>query len=380
VRIAVYTDYPYREVDGQVYAERAFALFLARLAQHFERFTVIGRLAPGTGRGRYALGEEVGLVPLPYYSRLSEPLPVLRALADSLRRFWRALDDADCVWLLGPHPLAFPFAALARLRGKKLVLGVRENLPEYVRSRHPGRLPLHVAADALDFAFRLLGRFHPVVAIGPGLAGRYRRSRLLLPLTVSLIDANEVVSPGSRQRDYGGELDVLSVGRLDTEKNPLLLAEVLALLDRGGKPWRLVVCGEGSLAARLDERLRELGVRDRADLRGYVPHDQLAELYARCHALLHISWTEGLPQVLFEAFAAALPVVATDVGGIAEATGEAVSLIPPGDARAAAGALDGIASDAAMRRRLVEAGHRLAVASTIDVEVGRTARFLGDGS
>lgn len=376
MRLAVYTDYPYREVEGHVYAERAFALFLARLAPHFERFTVIGRLAPGDERGRYALGEGVGLVPLPYYAKLSEPLPALRAMAGSLRRYWQALGDTDCVWLLGPHPLVFAFAALAWLRGKRVVLGVRENLPEYVRTRHPGRRALHAAADALDLAFRLLGRLCPVIAVGPGLARRYRRSRRLLQLAVSLIDEDEVVAPASRRRDYDGELSVLSVGRLDTEKNPLLLADVLALLNREERPWRLIVCGEGSLAGRLAERLGELGVRDRADLRGYVPHDRLAELYAGCHMLLHVSWTEGLPQVLFEAFAAALPAVATDVGGVAEATGEAVSLIPPGDAGAAAEALRRLRDDPALRSHRVEAGHSLVARATTQAECTRVVAFI----
>ena len=45
-----------------------------------------------------------------------------------------------------------------------------------------------------------------------------------------------------------------------------------------------------------------------------------------------MSWTEGLPQVLFEAFAAGTPVVATAVGGVPEAVGDAALLIPPGDA------------------------------------------------
>lgn len=376
MRLAVYTDYPYHVVDGGVYAERAFALFLARLAPHFERFAVIGRLAPGPERGRYALGEQVGLVPLPHYAKLSEPLPVLRAMTGSLRRYWKALDDTDCVWLLGPHPLAFPFAALAKLRGKEVVLGVREDLPEYVRNRHPKRRLLHAAADVLEFAFRVLGRFCPVIAVGPGLARDYRRSRRLLQLAVSLIDEAEVAPPGSRQRDYGGELSVLSVGRLDTEKNPLLLAEVLARLNRQGKSWRLVVCGEGSMADQLDERLGDLGVRAQADLCGYVSHDRLAALYSQCHMLLHVSWTEGLPQVLFEAFAAALPVVATDVGGVAEATGGAVSLIPPGDASAAAEALRQLCDDPALRSRRVEVGHTLVKRATTQAECARVVEFV----
>jgi glycosyltransferase involved in cell wall biosynthesis len=378
MRLAVYTDYPYHEIDGRIFAERAFALFLSRLAPHFESFTVIGRLAPGTDRSRYALGEQVRFVSLPYYAKLSEPLPALKALAGSLQRYWHTLDDTDCVWLLGPHPFSFLFAALAKLRGKGVVLGVREDLPKYIRNRHPNRRLLHAAADALALAFRALGRTCPVIAVGPELARQYRQSRRLLPLTVSLVDAAEVVQPASSQRDYGGELSVLSVGRLDSEKNPLLLADILAQLNQNGEAWRLIVCGEGSMDDQLRARLGELGVQAQVDIRGYLPHHRLTEIYRQSHMLLHVSWTEGLPQVLFEAFAAALPVVATDVGGIAEATPGAVSLIPPGDANAAARELRRLRDDPALRSRQIEEGHALAERSTTQAECRRVVEFMCD--
>ena len=132
---------------------------------------------------------------------------------------------------------------------------------------------------------------------------------------------------------------MLSVGRLETEKNPLLLADVLARSATAAGDWRLLICGEGPMEGELRERLRELGVEDHAELLGYVPiHGGLLDLYRSVNAFLHVSWTEGLPQVLLEAFAAGTPVVATAVGGVPEAAGDAALLIPPGDADAAAAA------------------------------------------
>ncbi len=377
MRLAIYTDYAYHSIDGQIYAERAFAIFLSRLAPQFESLALIGRLTPEPSGARYPLGEQVEFVPLPYYRKLSQPVPVMKALAGSIRRYWRALDDVDCVWLLGPHPFAIVFAALAKLRRKQVALGVRQDLPEYVRNRHPHKRLLRFTAGALEFAFRTLGRSCSVIAVGPKLAHNYRRARRLLRLTVSLVDEDEVVSPASRQSDYSGKLRILSVGRLDPEKNPLLLADVLALLDRDepGR-WELVVCGEGSMSSQLEERLSELGVRERANLEGYVSHSSLRQMYSQCQLLLHVSWTEGLPQVLFEAFAAALPVTATDVGGVAEATDGAISLIPAGDAEAAAKALRKLAGNQALREQRVLAGHAIVEASTIQAEVSRLAEFL----
>jgi glycosyltransferase involved in cell wall biosynthesis len=378
VRLAAYTDYSYRQIDGKVYAERAFALFLDRLGEHFESLTVVGRLATGdAGKARYEMSEAVHFAPLPFYASLTEPAGFLRGAFESLRRFWRVLDDNDGVLLFGPHPLAFPVALMAWARGRKVFLGVRQDTPEYVRSRHPDRPSLHRIARLMDGGFRLLGRFCRVIAVGPVVADNYRHSRRILQVAISLVDDDEVIDPAARTVSYEGELTALSVGRLDVEKNPVLMADILARLLELDPRWRLVVCGEGSLEGALRERLEELGVADRAELRGYVPlRGGLDRLYRESHALLHVSWTEGLPQVLYEAFAAALPVVATDVGGIRRSVGEAVTLIPAGEAEPGARALAEVGSDPALRERLTRTGNTLVRAATMQAEATRVADFL----
>lgn len=378
VRLAVYTDYAYHRVRDQVFAERAFALFVGRLAAELDRLVVVGREAPVVSRARYAVGAGVELVSLPYYAKLSEPWAVLRASIQSIARFWRALPRVDGVWLLGPHPLAIVFAALAAIRRKRVVLGVRQDTRAYVGSRHPGRRWLRIAAASLDAAWRALARRFPVVVVGPEIAAQYDGARSVLEISVSLVDEPDLVPVETAlRRSYEGELRVISVGRLETEKNPLLLADVLARLCEDGDRWRLTVCGEGAMQTALQDRLREMGVAERAELLGYVPFGpRLLALYRESHALLHVSWTEGLPQVLVEAFAAGVPVVATDVGGVATAVGSAVRLVPPGNAAAAAAQLGAIAADPSLREGLVRAGHEYAAARTATAEVKRVAGFL----
>jgi glycosyltransferase involved in cell wall biosynthesis len=381
VRVAVHTDYVYRKDGGDVFAERAFALFLARLADSLEGMVLVGRLDPDPGRSHYRLPKTLGFVPLPHYPSLLHPAKAIVATLRSVRRLWRTLDGVDSVWLLGPYLVGLVFLVLAALRGKKIVLGVRQDLPRYVRSRHPDRRWTHLAAFVLDLAYRLLARRYPVVVVGPELARHYRAAPRLLTISVSLIEESSIVTPEmARARLYDGELKVLSVGRIEREKNPLLLAEVLALLVEGDRRWRLVICGEGPMDRELDERLRALGVREHAELRGYVPIDrELPELYRSSHFLLHVSWTEGLPAVLFEAFAAGLPVVATAVGGVPDGVGDAALLVPPGDAAAAAAELERLVSDDSVRNRLIEAGIARAYGHTVEAECRRVAEFLAGG-
>jgi len=372
----VYTDYAYHRVGGRAYAERAFALFIAELARKVDRLVIVGRLHPGTEAARYPL-EPAELIPLPYYASLAHPIAAMRGMLGSLRCFWRTLDGVEVVWLLGPHPLAFAFAALAAIRRRRVVLGVRQEFEAYVRSRHPGRRAFALTAWILERGFRSLARIVPVIVVGPRLARDYGAARDQLEIAVSLIRSEQIVASANQPaRDYDGVLTVLSVGRLDREKNPLALAEVLSTLAAGDRDWRLVVCGEGPLAESLSARLERLGIAERAKLLGYVPHDRLDELYRSSHALLQLSWTEGLPQVLFEAFAAGVPAVATDVGGIAEAAGQAVLLVPPGNPVAAARKLETLVASPALRERLVAAGIELARQRNIASETTRVRNFL----
>ena len=133
------------------------------------------------------------------------------------------------------------------------------------------------------------------------------------------------------------------------------------------------------MEGELRDRLRRLGVENRAELLGYLPiHGGLMERYRSVNAFLHVSWTEGMPQVLLEAFAAGTPVVATAVGGVPEAAGDAALLIPPGDAEAAAAALARIAAEPDLRRQLVTKGIERVRGRTLEAESARVAYFLAD--
>jgi len=384
LRLGVYTDYAYELIDGEVYAERAFALFLARLRSEFAGLTVIGRIRPvSEGKARYPLGTGVAVLPLPFYASLANPLRTLGPLARSLRVFWRGLDELDAVWLLGPHPLAIAFALMALARRKRVVLGVRQDLPAYAKSRHPGRPAMAAIARVLEIAFRLLGRFCGVVVVGPDLAANYRGSREVCEIFVSLIGTDAIATAReAATRDYEGQLTMLSVGRLDTEKNPLLMIDVLELLEaRDPGRWRLRICGEGPAEEELRVRVAASGLEERCELLGYLSWgDELDAEYGRAHALLHISKTEGFPQVLIEAFAAGLPVVATAVGGISGAVGDAALLIEPDNPEAAVDAMAEIASNPDRREALTNAGRDFVSEHTLDAEAERVASFIGGGS
>lgn len=377
MRLGIYCDYSYRVDAGNLYAELPVGLFLGGLAPHCERLVMTGRLDPRPGRFPYAI-KTADFVALPYYASGAKLRSLLRVMPSAITRFWRLLGDVDVAWVFGPTPLAVVFSILTLLRRRRLVLGVRQDLPQMFRHRYPDKPLLRWGAVILEGAFRALARRVRVVVVGPDLARRYRRSPATHTAYVSLLSEHDIVGFDEHSRSYTGpELHMLSVGRLAPEKNPLLLADILARALRVDPRWRLDVCGEGPLSDALAHRLEELGVADRASLHGHVPIDGgLLDLYRTSHTFVHVSLSEGVPAVLLEAFATRLPVVATAVGGVRDLVGDCGLLIPPRDADVAVDALQSLISNPELRGELVERGARRAKTLTREAECARVARFL----
>ena len=383
MRLAVYTDYEYRFDGSRRYGQRAFVVFLEALRERVDRLVLVGRLDPTPGSSHYPLHEDTELVGLPHYESLGHPLAVARSLLVSVKLFWRLLDEVDTVWVLGPYPHSVLLALLTIVRRRRLVLGVRQDMPQYVRSRRPDRRWMHWSADLLEAIWRLLARRYPVVVVGPELERKYREghARSVLATAVSLVSESDLAEAAAAvsARDYSGELTLLTVGRLDAEKNPLLLAEIAALLAAGGRRWRLLIVGDGPMREQLRQRIEQLGLQRDVELLGYVPIDGgLLDLYRNSHAFLHVSWTEGYPQVLVEAFASGLPTVATAVGGVPAAAGGAALLVEPGDAAVAAAALERIAAEPQLRDELIAAGLERARGGTLEAATERLAAYLAN--
>jgi glycosyltransferase involved in cell wall biosynthesis len=384
MRLGIYTDMLFRRDGDAISTRRAFVLFVAALPPRVEEVVIFGRLDPTPGRFAYELPRDgVRFVALPHYARGTDIGAVLRAVRRSRAVFVDELPRLDAVWVFGPHPLAVLFAATARRRGTPLFLGVRQDYPQYIAGRLPSRrwrwaVP---AARGLDGLFRLLARRAPTVTLGQELGARYAGGGAAVLVTgFSLVPRAELVDRRlALARSWESERIVLSVGRLDTEKNPLLLADVIARLREHDPRWRLVVAGDGPLRGALEQRLRALGMADASQLLGEVANGpDLWSLYRASTVFLHVSLTEGLPQVLFEAQAAGLPIVATAVGGVSEALhgGRTGLLVGPRDAGACALALERLADDPALREQLIDAGLEAVSEDTLEAQLERLATFF----
>src|SRR3954466_15491752 len=121
-----------------------------------------------------------------------------------------------------------------------------------------------------------------------------------------------------------GDVSFLCLGALSERKNVVRLADAFGRLGRG----TLTFVGDGPLRNRLEGR-------ERVDLAGSVPHDEIPARIARARVVCQPSLIEPLGQALLEAMACGRPVVATRIGGPPEfVTPEAGILVDPLDVEA----------------------------------------------
>lgn len=240
---------------------------------------------------------------------------------------------------------AWPAAACAEPLAER-------GVPTVVNGR--GSDVLAVAADPLlapELARGLRAAGHwtavsaDLVASMDRLAGSGARGRLV-PNGVD----TETFRPGDRRAARaslglaGAGPLVLVVGHLIPRKDPLLALAVF----RGGAPpdARLCFVGRGPLAGELRRAVAAAGLEARVAIVGEAPPETLASYYRAADALLLTSHREGRPNVVLEALASGLPVVATAVGGTPELLADLPgSLAPDGDVDALAARLAAVLAD-----------------------------------
>lgn len=163
------------------------------------------------------------------------------------------------------------------------------------------------------------------------------------------------------------EVVVGTVARLDPIKNLAMLVHAASLCQGAPVPLRYCIVGGGPEEESLRDTIRARGMEDRFILMGAI--GEAWNLLPGFDVFVLTSRSEGLPNTLMEAMAAALPCVSTDVGGCRELVEHGVTgyLVPAGDAQLLAARIREVAADPEARARMGRAG-RQRIASGYSVE------------
>jgi glycosyltransferase involved in cell wall biosynthesis/predicted metal-dependent phosphoesterase TrpH len=307
----------------------------------------------------------VAEVDIPFYAGLKVGVPSLPAIVEVL-----AEGRYDLVHLCSPGPAGAAAAVLGRVMDLPLVGSYHTELAAYtaLRTSDPGleaAATMAMAAfygacdvvlspsEASDGVLRGLG-------IAPGRIGRWDRG----------VDVQRF-RPALRDREaLPGEISVLYAGRLTKEKGVDLLADAFLAARERDQRLHLCLAGGGPEEGMLRDRLG-----GHATFLGWLEGDALARAYAAADVFLFASATDTFGQVLLEAQASGLPVVAVAVGGPCSIVEDGVTgLLRAPDAGALAEAVTSLAAAPLLRERLAVAALGAVRDRTWERALGRLAQ------
>jgi glycosyltransferase involved in cell wall biosynthesis len=326
------------EIGG---AQSYVAALLPALVRDFE--VAVAAYGPGPLR-EAAATSGARFIPLRHVRRPIRPLRDLAGLVELVRLLRRERPDIL-------HASSSKAGVLGRLAG--LLAGV----PIRIFTVHGWAFSAHAGAAAKVYywADRLVKPLTTVtICVSDHERARGLEAGTCTPERTAVIPNAVDIRPAQTARLDRDRPVLVAVGRLKAPKDFLTLVRALALLRPGSVD--AVIVGDGPDRAGLEAEIRRLGIGDRVRLLG-ERHD-VPELLARADLFVLSSASEGMPVSVLEAMATGLPVVGSRVGGVPELVleGETGLLVEPGDPNELAAAIDLLAADPGLRRRLGEAG------------------------
>ena len=354
-RAFVFTD-TFRETNGVAGTMRRLATAVA------EDITVVSSGQQSDEQpGLLTLAAEWSL-PLPTSEHIELRFP---SILDVLRRVESARPDV--IQVATPGPVGACGLAVAKLLGIPVVGSYHTELGPYALHLTRDLLVAEAMSSYVDWFYgRCDAVLAPTVAVADQLVARGVARHV--DVWSRGVDTSQF-TPAKRSEQLraslvgDGTVLALSVGRLSPEKrlDVLLRSVELAAADIPG--LRLVVVGEGPARATL-EAAASPGVTFLGELRG----EELAAAYASADIFCFPSTTDTFGQVLLEASASGLPVIAASAGGATELVTANVSgvIVEADDPEALARAITELALDRERRSELARGGRSMALARTWD--------------
>ncbi|HEU0138330.1 MAG TPA: glycosyltransferase family 1 protein [Bryobacteraceae bacterium] len=150
---------------------------------------------------------------------------------------------------------------------------------------------------------------------------------------------------------------ILCISTLHPHKNLERLIRAFARFHHAYPEFRLVLAGlRGFHAEEIERLIKSLDLGAAVEITGWIPREQLRDLFRRAWAFVYPSTFEGFGMPVLEALAAGVPSACSDIEPLTSISGEAALHFDPGDENSIANALAILAGDAEVRERLIAAG------------------------
>ncbi len=184
---------------------------------------------------------------------------------------------------------------------------------------------------------------------------------------------------GTHRKELGlsdSDFAILSVGRLETNKNTETLIKAMAVMKN--ENVKLIVCGDGEQREYLEKLSERLGTEKSVTFLGTVSN--LQEIYRAVDALASSSYREGLSRTVMEAMASGLPCIVSNIRGNTDLIedGKGGFLCEPDDANAYAQAITALLQDVSLRESMKNENLKRIRSFSIPTVVSETKKIYSE--
>lgn len=320
-KIGLYTEATYCSKFESIYTSDIFLLFI-RKALPKNNFFLIGRYSPNNQEGKHILDKsKEHLYKLSYYKNIPEliikfPLYIFK----NFKVIKTYIEKIDHLLIAVPSPLSLFFLYLANRNNKSITIFIRQETIELIKNRYPkSKIPLIVAKFLEWILIHFLKRNQhiPVFTFGSILTDKYKNITLnVIPLADTRYSLNDIILESDiRKIDWTNQIKLIFVGRMEKGKGIENLLRTLKEIKKNNV--HLTIVGDGNQTSEYLEMATQYGILDNVTFVGFIPFGEGLFSIIRKHDVFILpSLSEGLPQVILEAMACGILVLASNIGGI----------------------------------------------------------------
>ena len=324
------------DANDVVHSSDIFLTFFQKIFKD-RKIYVIGRLCTKKFNPSHYLNDNWLLTPLTFYNSIFKLLLVFPLyILKNEKKINLFIENIDILFISPSGPLSVFILNKAKFKNKKVILFVRQDTRKLISIKNNYNFVAKIFANLIETYIEKFVENYAnatVFTFGGEINKRYLGlSSSTFSIADSRYNSSDIISINDIKEKSYTKLKFLYVGRLAPGKGLVFLIKCLSKINHF--EFTLTIVGDGIMKEDLIQLVKKHNLIDKIKFKGYIHFSEnLLNEYSSHDIFIMPSFSEGLPQVVFEAMSRGIVVVATNVGGIPDQIQNKVNgfLFEPGE-------------------------------------------------
>jgi len=309
----------YEDNSGSIFSSDIFIVFFQKLFSK-RKIWAIGRLSKKEFSPKYLLAKDTSLTKLSLYKSITRLLlfyPLF--LMKNRNKINSFIKNIDILFISASGPLSIHLLRKIKKENKQVIIFVRQDTRKLVSVKHNNSFSAKILANLIEtYIENFVENYSKstVFTFGNEIYNRYsKKTNSVYPIADSRFQDSDIINAEDLVKIDYSMINFLYVGRLAFGKGLEFLIKSLSLITNF--EFKLTIIGDGVLKEKLIDLVNVYKLTESVNFKGHIYFGkELLNEYSSHDILVLPSFSEGFPQVIIEAMARGILVVATKVGGI----------------------------------------------------------------